>query len=427
MGLVGLAVAGPVVDERPEGEQVVPLALADDPSGLRPKETITLVNEWLKLGAEERAKDVPEGVVGKSEAGAMAGMIFAKLEEEAREARKSELMRKDATKDGSITIGLVKAAGKEMKVLEKTFGEEPKGGHSLWISMHGGGGAPKQVNDQQWKNQIMLYQPEEGIYVAPRAPTDNWNLWHEGHMDALIDRMIENYVIDRGVNPDRVYLLGYSAGGDGVYQLAPRMADRFAAAAMMAGHPNDASPLGLRNLPFMIWMGENDGAYKRNQVARAWGRKLDKLEAGDPGGYVHETHLVAGKGHWMDREDAAAVPWMAKRHRDAWPKRVVWRQAGRTHDRFYWLAVPEATARKGQTVRAAVEGQKIVITSGEVGKLRLRLSDALVDLDEEIVVELNGSAVFRGKVGRTVGAMHRSLRERLDPESVATAELEVGE
>ena len=28
----------------------------------------------------------------------------------------------------------------------------------------------------------------------------------------------------------------------------------FAAAAMMAGHPNDASPLGLRNLPFMIFM-----------------------------------------------------------------------------------------------------------------------------------------------------------------------------
>ena len=50
------------------------------------------------------------------------------------------------------------------------------------------------------------------------------------------------------VDPNRVYIMGYSAGGDGVYQLAPRMADRWAAAAMMAGHPNDASPLGLRNI-----------------------------------------------------------------------------------------------------------------------------------------------------------------------------------
>ena len=38
------------------------------------------------------------------------------------------------------------------------------------------------------------------------------------------DRLIENLVVFEGVDPNRVYLLGYSAGGDGVYQLAPRMA-----------------------------------------------------------------------------------------------------------------------------------------------------------------------------------------------------------
>ena len=63
-----------------------------------------------------------------------------------------------------------------MRYLEKVFGDAPEGGRSLWISMHGGGGAPARVNDGQWKNQIKLYQPKEGIYVAPRAPTDTWNL-----------------------------------------------------------------------------------------------------------------------------------------------------------------------------------------------------------------------------------------------------------
>jgi hypothetical protein len=118
-----------------------------------------------------------------------------------------------------------------------------------------GGGAPARVNDQQWRNQIRLYQPRAGIYVAPRAPSNTWMLWHEGHIDPLFDELIATYVAARGVDPDRVYLLGYSAGGDGVYQLAPRMADRFAAAAMMAGHPNETLPDGLRNLPFMIFMG----------------------------------------------------------------------------------------------------------------------------------------------------------------------------
>ena len=114
--------------------------------------------------------------------------------------------------------------------LEKVFGTAPEGKRSLWISMHGGGGAPSRVNDSQWKNQINLYKPKEGIYVAPRAPTDTWNLWHQSHIDVLFDRLIENYVATRGVDPNRIFLMGYSAGGDGVYQLAPRMADRWAAA-----------------------------------------------------------------------------------------------------------------------------------------------------------------------------------------------------
>ncbi|MGI9242604.1 MAG: transglutaminase domain-containing protein [Verrucomicrobiales bacterium] len=394
--------------------------------GLETAESLPDVRSWLDLLPEERHLSAPPRSLSKDEATAVADLVFATLCGEEKEAREEEIERRETGGGMGIRMGVVKAAGKEMKVLERTFGEAPEGGHSLWISMHGGGGAPARVNDGQWKNQIRLYEPEEGIYVAPRAPTDRWNLWHEGHMDDLIDRAIENYVIDRGVNPDRVYLMGYSAGGDGVYQLAPRMADRFAAASMMAGHPNDASPLGLRNLPFMIWMGENDRAYKRNEVAARWGQKLDVLEDESGGGYVHQTNIVKGKGHWMDREDAAAVPWMAKHVRNAWPKQVTWLQSGRTHGRFYWLAVEKGTAKKGQLLEASVQGQKITLDGDEVGKVTLRLSDALVDLDQEVVVEMNGAEVFRGKVERTTGVIFQSLSERLDRGAVATALLQVG-
>ena len=81
--------------------------------------------------------------------------------------------------------------------------------------------------------------------------------------------------------------MGRAAGGDGIYQVAPRMADRFAAAAMSAGHPNEASPLGLRNIGFTIHMGENDYQYDRNKVAVQWGNQLAELRGKDPGGYRH--------------------------------------------------------------------------------------------------------------------------------------------
>ena len=390
------------------------------------KTIVAKVTNWLKVPPKQRATAIPEGQFSKKDAEAISELIFETLKKEARVSRQSEWTRTNANQSGSIKLSTVKADGKEMRVLERTLGKAPKSGHSLWISMHGGGGTTAATNDQQWRNQISLYTPKEGIYVAPRAPSNTWNLWHEGHIDALFDRLISNYVIKRGVNPDRVYLMGYSAGGDGVYQLAPRMADRFAAASMMAGHPNGVSVLSLRNLPFMIWMGAKDGAYRRNAIAAEWGKKLDKLANNDPGGYLHETHILAGKGHWMDREDAAAVPWMAKHTRVTWPKKVVWHQTGRKHNRFYWLSVPDSTALLGQTITAEVQGQTVTVSSSSTTAVSIRLSDKLVDLDREIIVKQNDQEVFRGTLPRTVRAIYESLLERMDPSSVACAKLHLG-
>lgn len=214
--------------------------------------------------------------------------------------------------DQSITLD-----GKTLKWKHRHFGTKPKGGWNLYLSLHGGGGAPARVNDRQWENQVRLYQPKDALYIAPRAPTDNWNLWHEPHVDALFARLIEDAIVLGDVNPNRVYVMGYSAGGDGVYQLAPRMADRWAAAAMMAGHPNDASPLGLRNIGFTLHVGADDSAYKRNAVAAEWKRKLADLRAADPEGYEHEVQIHQGRGHWMNLEDKVALGWGAVHARPA--------------------------------------------------------------------------------------------------------------
>ena len=127
----------------------------------------------------------------------------------------------------------------------------------------------------------------------------------------------------------------------------------------------------------------------------------------------------------MNGKDREALPWMADRTRDPWPKKVVWHQSGRTHDRFYWLAVPKGTAKGGQTVRAEVKGQRIEVTVEELNQLTLRLSDGLLDLDKEVVVTVNGVEKFKGKVERSVSAIWNSLRERMDGSSVASATVSI--
>lgn len=314
----------------------------------------------------------------------------------------------------------VKAADKTMRCVVKKYGEAAEGERSLYISMHGGGGAPAQVNDRQWNNQVGLYQPVEGYYVAPRAPTNTWNLWHEAHIDILFGKLIEDFVALKGVNPDKVYLMGYSAGGDGVYQLAPRLADRLGAAAMMAGHPNDASPDGLRNLPFRIYMGGKDAAYKRNEVATQWGKKLAKLQK-ERGGYEHKVTIYPELGHWMDRKDAEAVSWMGKQVRKAWPKKVVWGQSNIRSDRFYWLG----GIKKG-VVRAEVEGQTIKVDGVGDQQLTLWLKDDLLDLDKPVVILVDGKEVSNELIARSKKVIEESLAQRLDPVMAASAKFVVG-
>jgi transglutaminase-like putative cysteine protease len=314
--------------------------------------------------------------------------------------------------------------GARMPFWYEVYGEKPEGGRSLYISMHGGGGAPKEVNDRQWENQKRLYRPEEGVYVAPRAPTDTWNLWHQGHIDPLFRALIAQMIAFEGVDPDKVYLMGYSAGGDGVYQLAPRMADSFAAAAMMAGHPNETKPDGLRNLPFALYMGGKDAAFNRNQIARDWKVALADLAAKDPGGYPHEVTIFEENGHWMERKDAVAVPWMAKFTRNLRPEKLVWLQDDVTSARFYWLANPEP--KQGQRIVARRSGQTVDIDEASgVSRLIVRLDDSMVDLDRPVTVRVAGRTVFDGVARRSVDALCRTIAERGDPRGAFSAEVKI--
>lgn len=361
------------------------------------------------------------GGAGRAEGGLTA------REAAAEAARQLDALRRaDAATNRSIWAdSVVVRDSLRMPLLYKVLGAAPPDGRSLYISLHGGGNTPAAVNDQQWRNQIALYTPAEGVYVAPRAPFDDWNMWFRPQMDDFFGTLIWSAVCTQGVSPDKVYLLGYSAGGDGVWRMAPRMADRWAAASMMAGHPGESSQVNLLHVPYMIWMGELDAAYDRNRLAAERGAVMDSLAAAAPGGYVHETHLVAGKGHWMDRADTAAIGWMARFRREACPRRVVWRQEQTVRPALYWLEVDPAEAREGMRVDAAVADNVVTIARCDYRELTVCLNDELADLDRPVTVRYAGRVLFSGRVERRAATIARTVRERRDPRLVYCAEIHV--
>ena len=305
------------------------------------------------------------------------------------------------------------------------YGEKPADGYALFISLHGGGQAESSVNDQQWENQKRLYHPKNAVYLCPRAIKDTWDLHFLPETDEFYHRIIMMTEVFCDVNPNKVYVMGYSAGGDGVWRLAPRMADTWAAASMMAGHPGDVSLVNLRNLPFMIWCGELDSPYDRNLRCQERINEMEALHNQDPEGYVFEGHIVKGKGHWMEREDSVAVDWLAKYERNPYPKKIVWRQEEVTKPHFYWISAPVDEIQRGKEVIANFNGNTINIEKCDYSSLTLSLNDQMMNLDLPVTVVYQEKTLFEGKVQRLSTVMRNTLYSRNDPAYIFPVQIQV--
>ena len=102
------------------------------------------------------------------------------------------------------------------------------------------------------------------------------------------------------VNPNKVFISGFSAGGDGIYHLGPMMADWLAGAAMMAGHPNGVELYNCRNISFSIQVGGKDQAYNRNNQARNYIQNMYQLAYKYGGYYPKYNKIFEQYSHWMN-------------------------------------------------------------------------------------------------------------------------------
>ncbi|OUV05524.1 MAG: hypothetical protein CBC40_01625 [bacterium TMED80] len=327
------------------------------------------------------------------------------------------------TRSEEMEDQVIKLKDRQIKFDIEHFGEQGEDGWSLFISLHGGGGTTEGENNRLWNRHKTLYELENGILFTPRSPSNTWNMWFQSHVDTFFNRIIQNMIAFQNVDPNKIYIMGRSAGGDGIYQVAPRMADRFAAAAMSAGHPNDSSPLGLRNTAFTIHMGENDSLYNRNDMAVKWGNDLKKLNEEDPEGYRYYIKIYKNKGHWMGNLEASALDWMSDFIRNPYPSKVVWKQGNVLHKRFYWLRNEDPSF--GDLIECIIDDQIITVLSSSSSKITIQLNDDLVDMDREITVNYLGRQLFKGFVHRDIDIIKRSIREYGDPKSVYYGEIQL--
>ena len=352
--------------------------------------------------------------------------------------------------------------GMTMRYAYKIVGDKPKDGYSLYIAMHGGGGTQARVNDSQWLQMQTYYLDgvTNGIYLAPRGVNNEWNLHWSRQSYVCYDRIIENMIVYEGVDPNRIYLMGFSAGGDAAYQIPARMPDRWAAVAMSAGHPNDVPIDNYANLAFLIQVGERDQSYKRNTVAAEYGVKIAKLEKAHPGLYKNATYIHAGRFHgfmdhgeqgakqkvftdpasWLEKGsraetsgvDCHSIRWLDRHVREPLPKKVIWdcktrcERSGKDGFRpmtekgnlHYWLGLDrydKDIELVSERIVVELDSEKNRLDVKEIGNyVRFYLNPDLVDLEKEITVTVEGKTMrIRPKLSLEV--MVRSMLDRGDP------------
>jgi poly(3-hydroxybutyrate) depolymerase len=404
--------------------------VANAPSSADSSSALMALSAYLEQARASRPKlaeqDFANVALTKADAQSAKDLLWKDFAEGVRETRAEEV---GATESQAKTVR-VEGNDKVLRYYMAKRGSMPAGGWSLFISMHGGGNAPAATNDSQWENQISLvegYDPKDALWVAPRAPIDDWNMFFIQEIDELLERLITDLIVFENVDPNKVYINGYSAGGDAVYQLGPRMGERWAGAGMSAGHPNASSPLSLRNVPFAIHVGGNDTAYDRNKKAEEWGKRLEMLAAEDMGGYINQWQVHAGKPHWMDMEDAVSIPFLQSHTRNPIPSKIVWEQAEYPRAHFYWLAADQEADRvKGALIRADYDATGVHISDvQDVKQVSIRLNDDMLDLDAPIRVDFKGQMLLEAPVKRTIAMLDRCIQELGDPGLVFSAQVSV--
>jgi hypothetical protein len=307
----------------------------------------------------------------------------------------------------------------------KTVGTRPANGWALFIAMHGGGGAPQELNDSQWRHMQIYYRdhPEAGgyRYVALRAPDNTWNGFYTGYVYPLIGNLLRQFLLFGDVDPNKEFIMGYSHGGYGAFAIGPKMPDHFAAVHASAAAPSDGSgPITLRNTVFSCMVGGKDTMYGRYDRIREFEKEVQKLRGDRTDIYPVTVQIIADHPH-SGLPDRDKIADMYSAVRDPVPRELTWRLSdGVIHD-FFWLHVPAPAP--GQELDATCRDNHLTVTATtNLTAASILLDSRLIDFKKPVALDLNGKTVTR-RLRPSLRTLCETLQRRGDPELAFTAEI----
>jgi predicted peptidase len=158
---------------------------------------------------------------------------------------------------------------------------DPSQPRPLITFLHGGGEAGTNNVAQLHPNidGIFAEAKRRGAFLyAPQAPLN----WRPPSVTHRVATMLDSALANFNVDPDRLYLMGYSSGGGGVWNMLSRYTGRFAASVAVAPvNPEpDFNPANLVGQPIAAFHARNDAVVSVGTTRTVINRILSA--AGEP-------------------------------------------------------------------------------------------------------------------------------------------------
>lgn len=314
----------------------------------------------------------------------------------------------------------------------------------LWpliLGLHGGGSGTGSGQQHMTTQFEMTALP--AFFACPTSlDLGNEFYWRNPKNEKMLALLVQELSRQYPIDPDKVYLTGYSMGGIGTYYLGPRMCDHWAGIAPGGGAWKGVYWAGMLNTPVYIWHGKRDMRGKNfTDFPHAENAAACLKELG--AGYTFEFKAMDSDHMNVPRgEQKLMGEWLLKQKRNPYPKRIVCASpcakdfmapvAPAAPDR--WLVIDEAGPGKlemegldqGGTPRikhqlkmgtldaAWSAPNTLEVKARNVAKFRVFLTPNLLDLKKPLKIVVNGKDAFEGPVKSSLKFLMKYLDERRD-------------
>lgn len=186
--------------------------------------------------------------------------------------------------------------------------------YPLLIFLHGHG--YDMMKDIPWPGELFTKHSETRpcFFLSPHSP--NSKSGFAGNIQRSIIKMMDEITENLPIDTDRIYLMGYSMGGNGSIQMLDKKPHTFAAAIIVAPAGGSASNLrGAKNTALWFFHGANDKpapvevSRKITKSLKKLGRNVKYTEFPDQGHSITGISFSPIENHvWLFNQNRANQP-----------------------------------------------------------------------------------------------------------------------